>query len=299
VQKFERYLEENIFELRQELLDCHYKHGSYKPFSIHDPKHRQIHKATVKDRLIHQAIVDCIEPLFEQYFIYDSYSCRIGKGTHAAVKRLRNFLRTASANNTQPVYALKCDIKQFFASVDHQILKRLIRQQVHDQKILTVIDEIINGFQTSPGLGIPLGNVTSQLFANIYMHELDFFIKHTMRTKYYMRYCDDFVILGTDRQELLAQVQSISEFLNKKLKITLHPNKVTVRKWSEGIDFVGYIIKPNCILIRAKTKKRMLVRLSEKNLSSYMGVCSHANSYYLRQELLTRVWLQEAQKHST
>lgn len=188
---YERHLEENVFTLQKTLRKGRYQHGRYDPFTICDPKQRQIHKATVQDRLIHQAIVTAIEPLFEQRFIYDSYSCRKTKGTHAAVARLRKFLRQASESNSQTVYALKCDVKQFFASADHQILMDLLRQRISDPKTLELLQIVVDSLSSRPGKGIPLGNLTSQLFANVYMHEFDWFVKNRLREKHYLRYCDD------------------------------------------------------------------------------------------------------------
>lgn len=287
---FERSLEKNIFNVRDQLKSRGYRHGRYEPFTVWDPKQRQIHKAGVRDRLIHQAIVSIIEPLFEPGFIYDSFSCRKGKGTHAGVKRLRKFLRQASRNDLRPVYALKCDIWKFFASVDHAILLNPLSIKIIDEQILALLKEIIDSFAVSLGKGIPLGNLTSQLFANVYMHELDFFVKHALRQKYYLRYCDDFVILSTDRKELADLVTPLNQFLASKLGLQLHPNKVSIRSWNQGIDFLGYVLKPYCVVLRNKTKNRMLKRANQTNISSYLGVCSHANSYELQKLLKTRAW---------
>ncbi len=285
---YERYLEENIFELQHQLTKGLYKHGSYRPFTICDPKQRQIHKATVQDRLVHQAVVSTIEPAFERRFIFDSYSCRKTKGTHAAVARLRTFLRQASQSNSRTVYALKCDVKQFFASVDHQILMDLLKQKIDDPKTVGLLQEIINSLSTSPGKGIPLGNLTSQLFANIYLHEFDWFVKNQLREKYYLRYCDDFIILSTDRQHLLNLVPIITEFVQTRLALTIHPNKVKIRSWRQGIDFLGYVVKPESLVLRHKTKLRTIQRVTEANLSSYLGLCVHANEYRLSQLIATK-----------
>ena len=167
VQKFELRLEENIFKLQADLINGCYQHSNYEPFIVHDPKKRQIHKAPVRDRLLHQAVVDIVEPFFERQFLFDSFSCRRGKGTHAGVRRLRQFLRQASQNNTRTVYGLKCDIKQFFASVDHAELLNLLSIQITDERLRTLLKDIIDSFSVTPSRGIPLGNVTSQLFANV------------------------------------------------------------------------------------------------------------------------------------
>lgn len=286
VQELERNLEINIFKLREDLLAGQYQHGSYEAFIVHDPKRRQIHKASVRDRLLHQAVTDVIEPFFEKHFIFDSFSCRRGKGTHAGVKRLQKFLRQASRNNTQTVYVLKCDVKQFFASVNHNKLLNLLSIKITDKKILDILEKIINSFSVTPGKGIPLGNVTSQLFANIYLHELDWFAKHGLREKHYIRYCDDFVFVSTDRDHLQELVEPISYFLDERLKLNLHPDKLAICNWNQGVDFLGYVSKPHCTVLRTKTKKRMLRRVNQRNLSSYLGLCSHANSHRLQQTVI-------------
>ena len=290
VMSYERELEQNIFKLQEELASGEYRHGRYQPFTVWDPKQRRIHKATVEDRIIHQLIVNTIEPFFEPRFIFDSYSCRKGKGTHAAIQRLRSFLRTASSNNTDTIYALKCDIKQFFASVDHTKLMELIKARVSDDQAIELIRIVIDSYSETPGKGIPLGNLTSQLFANIYMHEFDWFVKQTMREKHYLRYCDDFIILSTDRDHLLSLIQPISAFLEGTLQLSLHPNKLELRSWNQGIDFLGYVLKPHSTVLRSKTKNRALRSVNEDNISSYLGLCVHADAYELSNLMRTIVW---------
>lgn len=286
VMAFERLLEDNLFALRDEILSGAYRHSPYEPFTVFDPKERQIHKATVKDRVVHQAVVNVFEPLFDRHFIHDSYSCRIGKGTHAAVNRLRHFLAQVSRNNTRTVYALKCDVRKFFASVDHRILNALLKRRISDELTMQLLKNIISSFSMGDYRGIPLGNLTSQLFANIYLNELDRFIKLTLKEKFYLRYCDDFIILGEDRLKLLKIADKINDFLNYSLTLRLHPKKLFVRTWSQGIDFLGYVLLPNATILRPKTAKRMLKRVDDNNMSSYLGYCSHADSYDLRQLVL-------------
>lgn len=280
----------NIDRIHYLLSSGEYTHGSYKQFKICDPKQRTIHKAIVADRLVHQAIVSAIEPVFEKQFVYDSYSCRIGRGTHAGVSRLGLFLRQASHNNSQKVYVLKCDVRQFFASIDHMILIELIQNKISDKQTLDLIKVIINSHSLSTDKGIPLGNVTSQLFANIYLHELDWFMKQTLRVKYYLRYCDDFVIVSTDKTYLLSIIESIRQFLSDKLKLELHPSKISIRSWDQGIDFLGYVSRPYSTTLRSKTKNRMLARVNDNNLSSYLGVCMHGNCYRLAQLAKIVAW---------
>lgn len=173
IQKFAINLEDNIFELRRRLAAGTYRHSNYTAFYICDPKLRHIHKAQVADRILHHAIVKIIEPIFEKTFIFDSYSSRKNKGTHKAIKRLQKFAWKLSRNNTRTVWVLKCDIKKFFDSVDHDILADLIERKVKDQRAAELIKNVINSFQVIAGKGIPLGNVTSQIFSNIYLNELD------------------------------------------------------------------------------------------------------------------------------
>jgi len=319
VQIFSKDLLANILSLHDDLIHTTYKHAGYQCFNINDPKARVIHKAVVRDRLVHHAIYRILYPIFDEGFIFDSYSCRLDKGTHKAVRRLESFALKVSRNYTKPCYALKCDVKKFFNSVDHEILLKLISRKISDPDIIWLIEEVINSFNKSSsvqlelldlrkanrasarererrrptgavlaGHGIPIGNLTSQLFANIYLNELDQFVKHTLKIKHYLRYCDDFVILSDNQEELQTIVGSIGEFLNEHLRLKLHPNKVTIRKLKQGIDFLGYVVLPYHTVLRTKTKKRMLKRVNEKNLTSYTGLLDHCNGYKLRQKVMQK-----------
>lgn len=288
---FERNLEYNLFTLRDDLLSGGYEHGSYESFVVFDPKRRNIHKATVRDRVVHQAIVNAIEPLFERRFIHDSYSCRNGKGVHNAVHRLRLFLRQASDNHTRTIYALKCDIKRFFASVNHSILVLLLERRIQDEKMMDVLRMIISSYSISDGHGIPLGNLTSQLFANVYLHELDRCMKYEFREKYYLRYCDDFIIVCHRRDHLFELIDRTSQVLESRLGLVLHPKKVRIRTWTQGIDFLGYVLLPQATNIRTRTVHRILKRINAVNMASYLGVCSHADAFELTQVVRTKVAL--------
>ncbi len=184
MQHFSLNLENELFALHDDLVQERYCHGSYAGFYLHDPKLRHIHKASVRDRIVHHVVMRAIEDKFEPGFIHDSYSSRINKGTHRAVERFRKFAWKLSRNDTKTVWILKCDICRFFDSVNHAILTRLIRRRVKCPKTLQLLDTIIDSFSVSSGKGIPLGNVTSQLFSNIYLNELDQFIKRRLRIKY-------------------------------------------------------------------------------------------------------------------
>jgi len=302
VQRFEFYLENNIFELNNELRNQTYKHLFYTPFFICDPKLRKIHKATVKDRVLHYAIFRVLYPIFDQSFIVDSYSCRDYKGTHRAVNRLREFAFKVSQNNTQNCFVLQCDIKKFF---DYKILLALLKKKIKDEKLLWLLNEIINSFFVSVGVGLPLGNITSQLFANIYLNKFDQFIKHKLRLKYYIRYCDDFIILSENEKFLENLIPQISSFLKENLKLNLHHEKTKIKKYHQGIDFLGYVSFPRHRILRVKTKKRMFSKLKIKKeqvevgeitkqsfnqtLQSYLGILKHCNGYKLRKAVVARV----------
>lgn len=294
VQQFERNLENNLFELYSKLKTKTYRHGDYQSFYVQDPKQRHIHKAYVKDRVIHHLLYKYLYSLFDKNFIYDSYSCRLNKGTHKGVKRLVKLTRIVSKNYTKPCWALKLDIKKFFASVDHQILLSLLKRKIKDQEILCLLKEVIESFPK----GIPLGNLTSQVFANIYLNELDQFIKHHLRIKHYLRYADDFILVSYSN-DLNHWIKRIKDFLWNKLKLEIHPNKIILRKLDWGIDFLGYIVLPRYILPRTKTKKRIFKKLSGKidqsinlnqSLQSYLGYLSHADSFKLMEELKNLVY---------
>ncbi|HXF44164.1 MAG TPA: reverse transcriptase/maturase family protein [Candidatus Paceibacterota bacterium] len=254
------------------------------------------------DRVLHQAVFQILYPIFDEGFIFDSYSCRFNKGTHAAVSRLESFTRKLSKNHRRNIFALKCDIKKFFDSIDQQILIRLIERKIQNADSLLLIKKIIDSFEKSSGKGLPLGNVTSQLFANIYLNELDQFLKQELKVKYYMRYCDDFVILGESRGYLLDLVPKIDNFLKLRLNLEIHKNKIIVRKCGQGIDFLGYVILPHYRVLRTKTKRRVFKKIvkgksdlekqliSEESfnfsLQSYLGILKHCEGFKLRKRLL-------------
>jgi len=291
---FSDTLEENILSLHERLALRTYVHGGYASFYITDPKLRHIHKASIEDRLLHHAVHRIIAPLFEPGFIFDSYSSRKGKGAHAAFERLRKFAWKVSVNNTHSVWALKCDIRRFFDSIDHVVLLSLVKRKILDQKLISLLERIIHSFEATRGKGLPLGNLTSQLFANVYLDPLDQFVKRTLRIQCYVRYADDFVLLSRNRHELEDALSRIREFLSEKLLLALHPHKVFFRKWHQGIDFLGYVHFPHFRIIRTNTKRRIMRNLMrrrkeysrgvineqsfESRKQSYLGVLSHARS---------------------
>lgn len=287
VLELEFNLEDNIFQLYQELTNKTYKHSRYTSFYIQDPKLRHIHKAKIEDRIVHHLISKYLNNIYDKTFIYDSYSCRLNKGTHKAVNRLKQFSLKSSKNNRINFYCLKCDIKRFFDSVNHNILIEILRQKIKDGDILNLIKKIINSFETEKNKGIPLGNLTSQYFANIYLNELDQFIKHKLKVKHYIRYTDDFVILDKNKEFLEKLIVPINNFLKNKLKLYLHPDKIIIRKYNQGIDFLGYVTLPYYRVLRTKTKRRMFRRINNKNLQSYLGVLKHCNGYKAFKQIIS------------
>lgn len=291
VQQFELCLMNNIISLHNDLVHKTYRHSFYEAFNISDPKPRSIHKAGVRDRLLHHAVYRVLYPFFERTFIADSYSCRMNKGTHKAMNRFREFAYTASQNHTKTVWILKCDIRKFFASVDQGALTEIIRGYIPDENIVWLISEIVGSFHsTGKGFGLPLGNLTSQLLANIYMNEFDQFAKHKLKAKYYIRYADDFVILSRDKEWLEGILPRISDFLLQRLRLRLHPDKVSVATFASGVDFLGWVHFPDHRVLRTTTKKRTLLCIRRKQgkedtVQSYLGMISHGNSRKLKNQI--------------
>lgn len=284
VLEFERDLMTNIIDLHNELSRKTYKHSDYHAFNISDPKPRSIHKARVRDRLLHHALYREIYLFFDRTFIADSYSCRRWKGVHRAIQRFCKFSDKVSKNNTQTIWILKCDIRKFFASIDHGALIEIIKKYIYDKDIILLLLEVIGSFHsTKEDVGLPLGNLTSQILVNIYMNEFDQFVKHKLKAKYYIRYADDFVILSEDKNWLEMILSQISSFLKGRLKLSLHPNKVFIKTLAPGVDFLGWVHFPDHRVLRTATKRRMFKSLEEREskietVQSYLGLLKHGNA---------------------
>ncbi len=285
VQEFSINLMDNLFSLHSDLANFTYKHGAYQAFNISDPKPRNIHKANVRDRLLHHAIHRILYPFFDRTFIADSYSCRLNKGTHKAINRFRSFAHKVSKNNTKTCWVLKCDIKKFFANIDHGVLKDILKQNIPDKDILWLLDRVISSFP----MGLPLGNLTSQLLVNIYMNEFDQFMKHKLKAKYYIRYADDFVILSQDKNWPEKQIKPIRDFLWDKLRLIIHPNKIYIKTLASGVDFLGWVSFPSYRVLRTATKRRMLKKIKENpkeaTINSYLGLLKHGNTCKIRKSM--------------
>ncbi|MBI5139750.1 group II intron reverse transcriptase domain-containing protein [Candidatus Nomurabacteria bacterium] len=298
---------DNIISLHNDIKDKTYRHSGYQSFNISDPKPRNIHKATVRDRVVHHLIYKELYPYFDSEFIHDSYSCRINKGTHRAINRFRDFHHKVSYNNTRTCYVLKCDIKKFFASIDHTILKKILERHIKDKDIFWLLEQVIDSFSSSTvssmstlsaiaesvikiKKGLPLGNLTSQLLVNIYMNEFDQYVKRELKVKYYIRYADDFVILQNDKMYLESILLKIKEFLEKGLKLDLHSDKVFIKTIGSGVDFLGWVHFSKHRVLRTSTKRRMMKRLREnpntESVQSYLGMLKHGDGYKLRNKIL-------------
>lgn len=290
VQEFQYRLSDNIFALHHDLKDKAYVHGGYHAFHISDPKPRSIHKATVKDRLLHHAIYRQLYPFFDRIFIFDSYSCRRDKGTHRAINRFRQFARASSKNNRTSVWILKCDIRKFFATIDHSVLFGIVGNYITDKDVLWLIQNVADSFQsTQVGKGLPLGNLTSQLLVNVYMNEFDQFVKHTLKAKYYIRYADDFVVFSEDKKWLEDILLEMTCFLKLRLKLSLHPDKVFIKTLASGVDFLGWVHFFDHRVLRTVTKKRMYKKVTNRaqlgTLTSYLGMLRHGNAKRLEAKI--------------
>jgi retron-type reverse transcriptase len=288
---------DNILSLHESLINQTYCHGAYQSFYITDPKLRHIHKASVRDRLLHHAVYRILYPFFDRAFIADSFSCRNGKGTHKAINRFREFTAKASHNQTRTVWVLKCDIRKFFASIDHKILLEILHQSIPDLDIMRLLQNIVESFhdELHAGVGLPLGNLTSQLFSNVYMHRFDVWVKQTLKTKFYIRYADDFVLLSEDREWLQDSLSAVQEVLDKRFHLFLHPNRVTLQTVASGVDFLGWVHFSDHRVLRTKTKQRIIKKIlaspSEESFQSYLGVLCHGNAARIRERLVREYWI--------
>lgn len=290
VQVFQMCLMDTVLDLHSDLKHKTYVHGSYEAFNISDPKPRNIHKAIVRDRLLHHAMYRQLYPLFDRKFIAHSYSCRKNKGTHKALNAFTTMARRDSVNHTATCWVLKCDIKKFFANIDHRVLFRVLEKHLSDTDVLWLLGQVVTSFHTRPDKGLPLGNLTSQLLVNVYMNEFDQYMKHVLRAKYYVRYADDFVVMSQNMAYLKKLLCQIGQFLEEKLLLQLHPHKVSISTVASGVDFLGWVHFPHHRVLRTVTKRRMLknvqgLQKDSPTVQSYRGLLQHGNTYKLQSKL--------------
>lgn len=309
VQRFEQDLEGNLIQLQNELIWGEYRTGSYRSFTIFEPKERQVAALPFRDRVVQHALVAVLEPIWERRFIADSYACRPGRGTHRGADRAQSMLRRVKREHGQ-VYVLKADVAAYFRSIDHRILKVLVRRRVSCRKTLALFDAVVDSadaLHDTPGVGLPIGNLTSQLSANIYLHELDEFVKHGLRERHYVRYMDDFIVVHHDKQHLHRARKQIESFLDRHLRLRTN-NKTQVFPVhgfrGRALDFLGYRIWPTHRKLRRSSIRRItrtLKRLQHlyadhlvgkervmQSVNSWLAHAEHANARGLVLAVLDR-----------
>jgi RNA-directed DNA polymerase len=335
---FELDYESNLIQLWNELNDGSYQPGKSIAFIVHKPVQREIFAADFKDRVVHHLIINKLNPLFEKEFIQDSYACRVGKGTHYGIIRANKFIRQCSQNYTKDCYVLKLDIEGFFMHINKEILfsrlKKFIESQYkqNDKELMLEVCHkiifnsptencIIKGssknwdglpknkslFQSPVNCGLPIGNLTSQIFANFYMSAFDHFIKKELGIRFYGRYVDDFIVVHPDKDFLKSLIPIISGFLLSNLQLTLHPKKIYLQHYTKGVKFLGTVIKPNRIYIANRTKGNFYNAIGKQNsiirdqkptkeikaaflssMNSYLGIMKHYKTYNLRKKFLLK-----------
>tara|TARA_B110000037_G_C17112518_1_gene502474 strand:- start:67 stop:1353 length:1287 start_codon:yes stop_codon:yes gene_type:complete len=333
---FEIDYESNLIQLCNEINNGTYQIGRSIAFIVNKPVKREIFAADFRDRIVHHLIINKLNPLFEKEFINDSYGCRINKGTHFGIKRVDTFIRKCSKNYTEDCYVLKLDIQGFFMHINKNILweklEVFINAKYHqtDKSLILKITKqvvfnnptqncIVKGkrsnwdglpnnkslFYSSTNCGLPIGNLTSQVFANFYMNTLDHYIKHHLELKYYGRYVDDFVIVHPSKEYLKELIPHLSTFLHSNLQLTLHPKKIHLQHYKKGVKFIGAVILPNRIYIANRTKGNFYNAISKQNkvvqnrkptkaeqetllssLNSYLGIMKHYQSFNLRKQMV-------------
>lgn len=319
VLRFNYHLESELIQLQQQLSAQTYRPGEYRTFEIFEPKWRIISAAPYRDRVVHHALCNVIAPIFERTFIPDSYANRVGFGTHRALKKFTTFARSSP-------YVLQCDIKKYFPSIDREILKTMLRRKIKCKNTLWLIDLIIDNSNDQlpvldyfPGddlltpiqrkRGLPIGNLTSQFFANVYLNGFDHFIKEQLKVKQYVRYVDDFALFS-DSHSFLADARTEIETHLTRLRLKIHPVKSQLFETKHGANFLGFRIFPDCIRVRSDNLKRGRKRLRklqknyacgniskqevEQSLQSWFAHLDHGDTWQLQQQLFASLaWARE------
>jgi len=333
---FEIDYENSLVQLCEEINNGTYQIGRSIAFIVDKPVKREIFAADFRDRVVHHLIFNKLNPLFEKQFIHDSYSCRVGKGTHFGIQRIDKFIRQCSANYTKDCYILKLDLQGFFMSINKNILfaklEKFIKEKYQSTEkdlLIKLCKQIIFNdptkncivkgnksdwdnlppnkslFHSKPNCGLPIGNLTSQVFANFYMDSFDHYCKHDLKIRYYGRYVDDFVIVHEDKEYLRNLIPKLSEYLQSELQTTIHPKKIYLQHYSKGVKFLGTVILPNRIYIADRTKGNFYNAIDKHNqiardhkptkeeqqafqsrMNSYLGIMKHYKSYKLRKHMI-------------
>lgn len=335
---FEVYYEQNLIDLCEEINNGTYRPGKSIAFIVNQPVKREIFAADFRDRVVHHLLINKLNHLFEKEFIYDSYACRVNKGTHFGIKRIDRFIRQCSHNYTRDCYILKMDIKGFFMSIDKTLLyprlEEFIKAKYFKSDKTLILDLckkivfyvpakncIIKGkksnwkglppdkslFCSPENCGLPIGNLTSQVFANFYLNSLDHFIKHKLKIRYYGRYVDDFVLVHEDNEYLKSIIPAIRSFLLNDLHLQLHPKKIILQHYQKGVKYLGAFIKPGRIYMANRTKGNFYNAIQKHNavvcdhkpsknekdsflssMNSYLGIMKHYKTYTLRKNIISK-----------
>jgi retron-type reverse transcriptase len=304
VKEFEKDIENNLLCISKDLARGYEPQPLHK-FIIRDPKTRVIQAPAFRDRVVHHAICNILEPIFDKTFVFDSYASRRRKGTHSAIRRFDKFKRKVSSNGTLLPYArdnnmtigwsLKADIRHYFPSVNHDILLTLLKRKIRDADTLWLLQKIIHEYG-SDGKGMPLGALTSQLFANVYLNPFDHFLKEEMQVKFYLRYVDDFVVLHYSQQELENILSEMNSFLSEKLLLELHPEKTSIFPLHNGVKLLGFRCFYHYKLLRKSNMRYFLNNLADmedrnraqKSLEGWLAHAKHANTYKLRNKVVAK-----------
>jgi RNA-directed DNA polymerase len=340
--KFELSQEQGLIQLAKAIYERQYQPKPCIGFIIHKPVMREIFAADFSDRIVHHFIYRCIYPHIDKKLINDTYSCRKGKGTLYGINRLKHFIRSCTNNYSKPVYILKLDIEAYFMKMQHQVIYNKVVALLPEQKRsylgisrdtlmyllqYTIFNSVtencrIKGsrndwrelpmskslFHQAPNTGLPIGNLTSQVFGNIYLNDMDHYIKRILKIKYYGRYVDDMVFVHSDKKRLKEIIPLLQVELNK-LGMQIHPQKIVLVSSDEGIQFLGQYVKPYRCYISNRTKNNFyhaiqrvnhdMTALAELNrqhlcdiraiLNSYLGIMKHANTYSLREAMLNKL----------
>jgi len=339
--QFEWALEKNIFALQKELKEKIYYPRRSIGFVVTKPKPREIFAADFRDRIVHHLFINQLEKIGERIFIFNSFACRREKGAHLTIKKLRKLIASVTKNYQQKAFCAQLDVSGFFTSINRQILYQILEKEIikqsqsyqwkkemlwlskvivfsqptknylwkGDSRLLKLIPPRKSLFRAKLNCGLPIGNYSSQFFANFYLNQLDQYIKRTLKVKHYVRYVDDFILLYPDKEQLKLWTKQISQFLKKELDLELNPTKTRIRNLDCGIDFLGYFIKPTSLTVRRSVVKRLKAKLYRFNqslktldfanqetkkamldkmlasINSYYGHFCHADSYHLRRSL--------------
>ncbi|MBI2453122.1 group II intron reverse transcriptase domain-containing protein [Candidatus Peregrinibacteria bacterium] len=275
---FQYNLEHELFALWQDLNIDSYKHRGYRKFTICDNKKREISVASVRDRVVHRLVYDYLTEIYDKIFIYDAWSCRKNKGLVGAIERTQIFMKQYSDG-----FIWRADISKFFDGVDHDVLLEILKLRITNKKIISLLKEIITSFNTKEGKGMPIGNLTSQIFSNIYLNEFDRYIKHSLKCKAYVRYGDDFVIFDKSKENLVYIREKAVCFLTDKIKLIMHAKNDFIITTKQGLKFLGVQMFPKGRKLSKRNSGRIIRKLELKNVASYSGIIrKHSNEQAIK-----------------